>query len=288
MDDAQNAALRAPFKADQIGKLPRVTCGACRDSRSKVCDKHQKGRCKECGAWITSAHIHLDYVGHAATTDRLREVDSEWNWEPFAVDEDGLPKIRIRGTTASLWIRLTVAGVTRPGVGTAGSDKPDVEKELIGDALRNAAMRFGVALDLWSKEDLLAAEDDATARQPAKSEPLPPDEQPTSKGNTRRGPRVLEGWADIDEQRKAHDAYGEKLQAAPEDVRQALKAWKDEKGYGWPMPASELQETEAQLGVLLSGLTVEDVEEHCPTCDSVISEENPKVDLEHCQMCEEM
>ena len=27
-------------------------------------------------------------------------------------------------------------------------------KERIGDAIRNAAMRFGVALDLWSKEEL--------------------------------------------------------------------------------------------------------------------------------------
>jgi hypothetical protein len=27
-------------------------------------------------------------------------------------------------------------------------------KERIGDAIRNAAMRFGIALDLWSKEEL--------------------------------------------------------------------------------------------------------------------------------------
>src|SRR5690606_24225265 len=30
------------------------------------------------------------------------------------------------------------------------------EKEVIGDALRNAAMRFGAALDLWHKGDLHA------------------------------------------------------------------------------------------------------------------------------------
>ncbi len=51
----------------------------------------------------------------------------------------------------NLWIKLTVCGVTRPGVGDGKT-----AKELIGDAIRNAAMRFGVALDLWAKEDLQA------------------------------------------------------------------------------------------------------------------------------------
>jgi len=37
-------------------------------------------------------------------------------------------------------------------------------KERIGDALRNAAMRFGAALDLWHKGDLHAAETDGKAR----------------------------------------------------------------------------------------------------------------------------
>ena len=49
-----------------------------------------------------------------------------------------------------LWIRLTVAGVTRIGYGHAeGKKGPDAVKETIGDSIRNAAMRFGVALDLW-------------------------------------------------------------------------------------------------------------------------------------------
>jgi hypothetical protein len=95
----------------------------------------------------------LDYVGHAAVTDRLLEVDPQWNWEPFAVDEYGLPKLDAKG---NLWIKLTVLGVTRPGVG----DGPNM-KELVSDALRNAAMRFGVALDLWSKEELESSHEGA-------------------------------------------------------------------------------------------------------------------------------
>jgi hypothetical protein len=33
------------------------------------------------------------------------------------------------------------------------ADKQDLDKELIGDFLRNASMRFGIALSLWSKQD---------------------------------------------------------------------------------------------------------------------------------------
>ena len=95
---------------------------------------------------LPKAGLMLDYVGHAATTDRLLAVDPDWSWEPFALDENGLPALDAEG---NLWIRLTVCGVTRPGVGDGKT-----AKERIGDAIRNAAMRFGVALDLWAKEDL--------------------------------------------------------------------------------------------------------------------------------------
>jgi hypothetical protein len=54
-----------------------------------------------------------------------------------------------------MWIRLTVCGVTRLGYGHPDGKKGgDAIKELIGDALRNAAMRFGAALDLWHKGEL--------------------------------------------------------------------------------------------------------------------------------------
>ena len=69
-------------------------------------------------------------------------------------------------------IKLTVCGVTRIGYGSAvAKNTPDGQanavKEVIGDALRNAAMRFGAALDLWHKGDLHADEDDAPAGKPA-------------------------------------------------------------------------------------------------------------------------
>jgi hypothetical protein len=141
MTPEQDAALRKPFDSEQIGKLPKPTK---RDN--------PRGKCSECGGYHGLPAVHLDYVGHAAITDRLRQVDREWTWKPLAVDERGLPLLDAKG---GLWIELTIGEVTRPGYGDETNGKGT--KEIIGDALRNAAMRFGVGLDLWSKEDLSAS-----------------------------------------------------------------------------------------------------------------------------------
>jgi hypothetical protein len=139
MNKEQAASLRKAFPANQIGTLPK---GGAR----------------------------LEYVGHAATTDRLLQVDPDWTWAPVAHDERGLPRLDEHG---GLWISLTVCGVTRLGYGDAAGKKgPNSVKEAIGDAIRNAAMRFGVALDLWAKEDLQAAE--PAAKKSPRSAPTPP------------------------------------------------------------------------------------------------------------------
>ena len=159
-------ALRAPFPAELIGKLPRIWCGACRDARSKVCSQHTKSRCTECQNNLTAAHLHLDYVGHADTTDRLLQVDPGWTWEPAGVDEHGLPILDANG---GLWLKLTVCGVTRLGYGHPdGKRGGDAVKEAIGDAIRNAALRYGVALDLWRKERP-PIDDGGEAKRPART-----------------------------------------------------------------------------------------------------------------------
>lgn len=150
MTEDKAAKLREPFPADKVGKLPRVTCRDCSANKTeKHCAKHQRSKCNVCGAFVSTAHIHLSYVGHAAVTDRLLQVDPGWTWQPMGLAPDGTPAV---STGGGLWINLTVCGVTRPGYGDAAGGQG--AKEAIGDALRNAAMRFGVGLDLWSKEDL--------------------------------------------------------------------------------------------------------------------------------------
>ena len=141
--------LRVPFKAEQISKLPKPTIS--NDEWRKL----PKAVCNECGGYHpTTKTIHLDYVGHAALTARLLDADPSWNWEPVSWDQRGQPVLDENG---GMWIRLTVCGVTRLGYGDAqGKVGGNAVKERIGDALRNAAMRFGAALDMWSKADLHA------------------------------------------------------------------------------------------------------------------------------------
>lgn len=121
MKQEQQDALRAPFSKEQIQKLP-------------------------------TGGLQLDYVSHAWVTDRLLAVDPSWGWKPVAFTDAGLPAFDTHG---GLWIELTICGVTRYGYGEPqGRDKFDMTKGAIGNAIRNAAMRFGVALDLWAKESL--------------------------------------------------------------------------------------------------------------------------------------
>lgn len=150
------ALLRAPFPPNAISKLPKPT----KRQTDEVRNDFKKGiRCTECGQWHHKDVVHLDYVGHAALTDRLLDCDLNWNWEPVAFDANGAPA---RDSSGGMWIKLTVCGQTRLGYGHAdGKNGGDAIKEIIGDALRNAAMRFGAALDLWHKGDLHPVEDDA-------------------------------------------------------------------------------------------------------------------------------
>lgn len=156
------ALLREPFPANQISKLPKPFK---KDS--------PKGKCAECGGYHGLPAMHLPYVGHAALTDRLLDCDPEWNWEPAGYTPNGLPVMEGGG----MWIKLTVCGVTRFGYGNAdGKQGGDAIKEIIGDALRNAAMRFGAALDLWHKGDLHGDDEPAPTVEPRQERlPVPQD-----------------------------------------------------------------------------------------------------------------
>lgn len=192
MDEKTAKQLREPFPADRIGKLPKLTCGACRSSKYKQCENHVKTRCNTCGNWISPAHTHLDYVGHADITDRFLEVDPEWDWEPVNRDVDqqillaaiqtGNPDIVDKvinsappklDSNGGMWIRVTIAGVTRLGYGDAGGKNgADAVKVAIGDGLRNAGMRFGAGLDMWRK-DAEPGDVSPTSRPPQKQKTNP-------------------------------------------------------------------------------------------------------------------
>lgn len=204
MSPAKATALRKPFPAESIGKLP-------------------KG-----GAM-------LDYVGHAAVTDRLLTVDPNWSWEPLALGPDGLPALDRSG---NLWIKLTVCGVTRIGVGDGKN-----AKECIGDAVRNAAMRFGVALDLWAKENLVEfAQAVTTAQRPAPAPtPAPTAAEPTPAKpmaeKTRREMFALFGQKGVADDRQLaginqicgtdYESRGDLTESHAREVIKALRAMPD-------------------------------------------------------------
>lgn len=165
--------LSASFPQDQIEKLPKPIKGG-RDQPRFQCKPGTQASADgyHCGGYHSRA-IHLDYIGHATITERLNSVDPFWTIE-FMVKhpETGEPQVDPDGT----WFNMTVLGVTRPCVGDAGGKglTANGRKELMGDAIRNGAMRFGVGTYLWSKSEEaerrkrgeLAAEEEAQQAGP--------------------------------------------------------------------------------------------------------------------------
>jgi hypothetical protein len=124
-------------------------------------------------ATLPRGGTNLVYMGHAEVTLALIDADPQWTWEPVAMDlETGGPRIIQDGNLLILWGYLTVCGVRRLCVGTCEARKAEHSKELVGDLLRNGAMRFGIGTKLWSKA--IDADPGSTIRQapaPARTSP---------------------------------------------------------------------------------------------------------------------
>lgn len=228
------ALLRQPFPAHQISKLPKET-KAQADARKT---NREGVNCTVCGGWHHPRAVHLDYVGHAALTDRLLDTDPNWTWEPLAFTAEGLPAF---DRTGGLWIKLTVCGQTRIGFGCAdGKSGGDAVKEIIGDALRNAAMRFGAALDLWHKGDLHAddGDDPAGGQRQTEGEVSPRQDMPdaewaqlvqlikASKADTKA---MLEHFKVPDLRKLSQVQYAEAIDALKTKLAKAAKAETDAK-----------------------------------------------------------
>jgi len=143
------AAKWANPPAELVSKLPRYS-----GPRDTPKAQRRREACQICSSYHEVPAIHLDYMGHADVTLALIDVDPSWSWEPCAYDENGLPRVVNRDGRLTLWAWLTVCGVRRLAVGTCEATKSDPEKELVGDLLRNGAMRFGIGTALWSKADI--------------------------------------------------------------------------------------------------------------------------------------
>lgn len=227
--DEKWAALAAPFPEDEIELLAKTVGAYNKNAPKYQCKQGTKASVDGvyCGGFHAES-FHLHYIGHAGITTRLTRVDPEWNWEPVAVDQYGQPLI-ING---GMWIRLTVLGVTRLGYGDAGrSQGHNATKEIIGDALRNAAMRFGVGTYLWSKSEAAERlkrgqfEDEAPESIPEVQDAPPPAAPPTQPQPAPAQPQEPQTPAGFTPeqhataQRAANDAWNN-----PTQLR-SLRAW---------------------------------------------------------------
>ena len=121
----------------------------------------------------------LDFVGHADVTKMLIEIDPEWTWEPVAFDANGLPAYRVENGMAHMAGWMTILGVRRLGIGSVMHNKPDLLKELCSDFLRNASMRYGICLSLWTKQewDDVSYSPSIPVSRPVQTKPAPTYEE---------------------------------------------------------------------------------------------------------------
>ena len=100
----------------------------------------------------------MSYISHGLITERLNDVDPEWSWRPLQTYTYQGPDGRLH--CEGVEVELTIGGVSRVEAG--GPQRQDgfanEVKNAYSDALKRAAMRFGVALSMW--ETLVDAEFD--------------------------------------------------------------------------------------------------------------------------------
>lgn len=207
MDTAPGVALAAiPARyanppAELLSKLPKPT------SRENT-----KGHCSECGGWHGLPAVHLDYMGHADVTLALIEIDPTFDYG-WITDPDGAMIIREQGKRLVLEGWLQVHGVKRLCVGTCDAGKMEPEKELIGDLLRNGAMRFGVATGLWSKSDAHESQDAPEQRRARRSTRKTEPDHGDDVATASLGPRAV--------------AAVKAINGLPESLKRAALDWAD-------------------------------------------------------------
>lgn len=117
----------------------------------------------------------MSYISHGLVTERLNQVDPAWSMETRATytytGKDG--RLHVEGVE----IALTVCGVTRVEAG--GPQRQDgfanEIKNAYSDALKRAAMRFGVALTIWESSVEAQYDEDVNPDYEAPAQQQPPE-----------------------------------------------------------------------------------------------------------------
>lgn len=92
-----------------------------------------------------NGNVHLvDYVEWHTVADILDETAPNWT--------HAIRDIREIGSVITVIVAITIDGITREGIGTGLADSEMGIKKAEHDALKRAAVKFGIARDLYKKE----------------------------------------------------------------------------------------------------------------------------------------
>lgn len=96
----------------------------------------------------------IDYVEWHTVADILDEKAPNWMHT--------IRDIREIGENVAVIVALTIDGITREGVGTGSAHTENGIKKAEHDALKRAAVKFGIARELYKREEESAARQQAT------------------------------------------------------------------------------------------------------------------------------
>lgn len=120
--------------------------------------RHRAGRPDRNG----QAHM-VEYVEWHTVADILDEHAANWG--------HSIKDIKAIGDIITVTVAITINGVTREGVGTGRATSETGIKKAEHDALKRAAVKFGIARDLYKREfDAIDGEDSV-------QDPKPPQKQ---------------------------------------------------------------------------------------------------------------
>lgn len=111
-----------------------------------------------------NGHVQMvEYVEWHTVADILDETAPNW--------AHSVKDIRAIGEIVTVTVAITIDGVTREGIGTGRTDNETGIKKAEHDALKRAAVKFGIARELYKKEFDFIEQDEQTvltrARRPS-------------------------------------------------------------------------------------------------------------------------
>lgn len=107
----------------------------------------------------------VDYIEWHTVADILDETAPNW--------EHSVKDIRTFGDVIAVTVAISINGITREGIGTGNANSEMGIKKAEHDALKRAAVKFGIARDLYKKEFDAFDRDDTATSVPAVEKEVP-------------------------------------------------------------------------------------------------------------------